>query len=102
MIKTKLVTALRLAMSVLPIASMANATIATPVPQDPWEIAQREDCTEAYTRFVLENPDSEFVAEALCRIETLDALASNVTSEIAPAITAEMRGADSAARLMNI
>jgi len=103
MFKTKVVHALRLMLSVLPVVSAgsaANAAMHTPT--TPWDIAQREDCAQAYTRFVLENPESPHVVEALCRLETLDTLASNVTARVAPTITPEMRSFNGAARLMNI
>jgi hypothetical protein len=101
MLKSKLLNGLRLALSALPLASGA-AHAAAPAPQAPWEVAQRADCAEGYARFVLENPDSPHVAEALCRLETLETLAANVTARVAPAITPDMRSAEGAARLMNI
>ncbi|MBK6467211.1 MAG: hypothetical protein IPL38_01385 [Rhodobacter sp.] len=98
--KTTVLNALRLIISTLPFASTAHA--AMPVPMSPWDIAQREDCVQAYARFVLQNPDSVHVDEALCRLATLETLAANVTARVAPVITAEMRSADGAMRLMNI
>jgi hypothetical protein len=100
MLKITLKNALRLLVSSLPIATAAQAGI--PAPMTPWLVAQREDCVQSYTRFVLENPDSPHVAEAMCRLETIESLAQNVTSRVAPVVTAEMRSADGAARLMNI
>lgn len=100
MLKSTAINALRLFISALPFASAVQA--AAPVSVTPWEVAQREDCAQSYTRFVLENSDSPYVAEALCRIETLETLAVNVTARVAPAITPEMRFGDGASRLMNI
>jgi hypothetical protein len=100
MMKKNILNGLRVVLSVLPFASAAHA--APTAPMNPWEVAQREDCAEAYARFVLENPESPLVAQALCRIETLETLAANVTARAAPTIMPEMRGADGAARLMNI
>ncbi len=98
--KTTFLNVLRLMISALPFASTAHA--AMPVPMTPWDVAQREDCAQAYTRFVLQNPESAHVDEALCRIATLETLAANVTSRVTPIITPELRSADGAMRLMNI
>jgi len=99
MLKKTAVNILRLVVSTLPFAMAAQAA---PVMVTPWEAAEREDCTQAYAKFVLENPDSPYVTEALCRIETLESLSLNVTSRVAPTITPDMRFGDGASRLMNI
>ena len=100
MIRKKITNVLRLALSVLPLASAATATQVDAA--NPWEVAQQEDSAQAYTRFILENPESAHVTEALSRIEALQGLAENVTASAADAITPEMRVSDGAARLMNI
>jgi hypothetical protein len=101
---------LRLVLSALPLAA-GSASAAVPVAQQAsgWTAARAADTAEAYTRFILENPDSPHVAEAEARLSTLDAVA--VTLDTAqPAAEAERLGALSseswsgslAARLMNI
>lgn len=100
MLKKSVLNVIRLMAASLPAITAAQAGVQAPM--TPWHVAQREDCAQSYARFVLENPDSPHVAEALCRLEMIESLANNVTARVAPTITAEMRFSDGAARLMNI
>jgi len=90
----------RLALSILPIASAASAGQPT-MPGD-WEIAQRTDSVAAYSRFILDNPDSPYVEEAQSRIEALGQLEASITARVAPVVDAGLQSAGSGARLMNI
>ncbi|AHM04476.1 hypothetical protein roselon_02131 [Roseibacterium elongatum DSM 19469] len=90
----------RLALSILPVASVASA--GQPVMPSDWDIAQRTDSVAAYSRFILEHPDSPHVEEAQSRIEALGQLEASITARVAPAVDAGLQSAGSNARLMNI
>jgi len=106
----KLISVLRLSVSVLPIigpivGSAAQARV-VPVALE-WEQVAQQDTAEAYTQYILDHPEGEHVTEALARIEMLgDAplhLASVVRHRDLPDIPDDaVLGAPSAERLMNI
>lgn len=92
--------------SILPVLGTVSATQAGPAaPLTPWETALKEDCVASYSRFILEHPESEYVEEARCRIETMQSLEQNLTAAASRGLThvpdggLAMRGA---ARLQNI
>ena len=104
----KLFSVLRLGVSLLPIVGTAAHAKIDPL-QIPtaWEQATSVDTAEAYTQYILDNPDSEFVDEALARIEMLDEAVVKIASAVRHSDLPEIAddailGATSAEHLMNI
>jgi hypothetical protein len=104
---------MRMVMSALPMISISGiGHAAPPAPMHlmtGWVAARSADSTEAYARFILENPDSPHVAEAKARISTLgqldQAIARKAAPLVAPAIERQAidgMGGSVTSRLMNI
>ncbi|NKX44006.1 hypothetical protein [Roseicyclus persicicus] len=82
---------LRLLVSAIPLIGASTATSALPIrpaehQSSQWMQTRTTDTAEAYTRFILENPDSPMVAEARARLATLARVEAAVTARLQPAV----------------
>jgi hypothetical protein len=69
--KKLLSSVIKAALSILPLAGFAHANTPSEVNISDWDLATLEDTTAAYSRYIVNNPQSLKVEEARTRIEAL-------------------------------
>ena len=72
--KNRLLQTVSFVLSMVPFAASGTPVGAVAqVTENPWDAAQRDNNATAYTKFIIENPDSPLAGEAAIRIATLSA-----------------------------